>query len=101
LPWHRYFVHVWEKALRDECGYTGGQPYWEWSAYDSTPGTNPLFSGPGSIGGNGEAIVHNASLTYVPTVPQVVARIPPGTGGGCVLDGPFANMTNNLGPQGP
>ena len=26
LPWHRYFVWEWEKALRDECGYTGYQP---------------------------------------------------------------------------
>jgi tyrosinase len=24
--WHRYFVATYEKALRDECGYTGGQP---------------------------------------------------------------------------
>lgn len=25
--WHRYFVATYEKALREECGYTGGQPY--------------------------------------------------------------------------
>jgi tyrosinase len=24
--WHRYFVATYEKALREECGYTGGQP---------------------------------------------------------------------------
>lgn len=24
--WHRYFVATYEKALRDECNYTGGQP---------------------------------------------------------------------------
>lgn len=23
---HRYFIYVYEKALRDECGYTGYQP---------------------------------------------------------------------------
>ncbi|KAF3037027.1 hypothetical protein E8E11_005851 [Didymella keratinophila] len=23
LSWHRYFVHGYEKALREECGYTG------------------------------------------------------------------------------
>jgi tyrosinase len=23
---HRYFIHVYEKALRDECGYKGSQP---------------------------------------------------------------------------
>jgi tyrosinase len=25
-PWHRFFVYTYEKALRDECGYTGYQP---------------------------------------------------------------------------
>lgn len=27
LLWHRYFVATYEKALRTECGYSGGQPY--------------------------------------------------------------------------
>ncbi|KAF1992991.1 Di-copper centre-containing protein [Amniculicola lignicola CBS 123094] len=101
LPWHRLFVHAYEKALRDECGYSGGQPYWEWSAGDATPATNALFIEPGGIGGNGEVITHEASTIYIPTVPQTSGKIPPGTGGGCILDGPFANITNNLGPQGP
>jgi hypothetical protein len=26
MPWHRWFVYIYEKALRDECGYTGYQP---------------------------------------------------------------------------
>lgn len=26
LGWHRYFVHAYEQALRNECGYTGYQP---------------------------------------------------------------------------
>jgi tyrosinase len=26
-PWHRWFVHSYEKALREECGYKGYQPY--------------------------------------------------------------------------
>jgi hypothetical protein len=26
MPWHRWFVHTYEKALRDECGYKGYQP---------------------------------------------------------------------------
>jgi tyrosinase len=26
LPWHRYFVWKYEKALREECGYKGYQP---------------------------------------------------------------------------
>nr|POE72837.1 tyrosinase ustq [Quercus suber] len=31
LPWHRYFLHVYETALRDKCGYTGGLVYWDWT----------------------------------------------------------------------
>ena len=27
ILWHRYFVATYEKALRAECGYLGGQPY--------------------------------------------------------------------------
>lgn len=27
LPWHRHFIHLWETALRDECGYKGFLPY--------------------------------------------------------------------------
>jgi tyrosinase len=26
MPWHRWYVHEYEKALRDECGYKGYQP---------------------------------------------------------------------------
>lgn len=30
LYWHRYFIHTFETALRDECGYDGYLPYWNW-----------------------------------------------------------------------
>jgi hypothetical protein len=26
LPWHRYYMHIYETLLRDECGYTGFIP---------------------------------------------------------------------------
>ena len=26
MPWHRYFIWVWEQALRQECGYRGHLP---------------------------------------------------------------------------
>ncbi|KAJ9652179.1 hypothetical protein H2198_008565, partial [Neophaeococcomyces mojaviensis] len=32
LPWHRYFLHLYEQRLRESCGYDGGIPYWDWSA---------------------------------------------------------------------
>lgn len=35
ILWHRYFTATYEKALRDDCGYTGGQPYVSKTFYDS------------------------------------------------------------------
>lgn len=26
LPWHRLFIHVYERALREKCGYAGTFP---------------------------------------------------------------------------
>jgi tyrosinase len=26
MPWHRYFIWVWEQTLREECGYRGYLP---------------------------------------------------------------------------
>jgi tyrosinase len=26
LAWHRYFIHLYEKALQDECGFEGSLP---------------------------------------------------------------------------
>ncbi|KAK8006936.1 hypothetical protein PG989_000926 [Apiospora arundinis] len=101
--WHRWFMHSWEKALRDECGYKGYQPYWDWSKYAEAPQDSPIFSGDDdSMGGNGE---------YLPDFPNSVIVLPEGVtgddivlprglGGGLVTKGPFANMTVNLGPFG-
>ncbi|KAF2127046.1 Di-copper centre-containing protein [Dothidotthia symphoricarpi CBS 119687] len=89
MLWHRYFVATYEKALRDECGYSGGQPYWDWSQ-DASP-HNPLstrafhsaiFSPDHGFGGNGAFIA--------PTADQNPLNITGGTGGGCVKNGPFA-----------
>ncbi|KAF2721222.1 Di-copper centre-containing protein [Polychaeton citri CBS 116435] len=102
MPWHRWFVHTYEKALRDECHYTGYQPYWDWPKYSSAPQGSPLFDGsPTSLGGNGEYIDHEGPII---TPPQGVGGgpilLPAGVGGGFVTTGPFANMTVNLGPVG-
>lgn len=90
LPWHRLFTAQYEKLLRDECGYTGAQPYWDWTL--DTPASkfvkSPLFDSTYGFGGNGPLIPVNETNNEVP------GR----TGGGCVSDGAFKNMTVHLGP---
>lgn len=88
ILWHRYFVATYEKALREECGYLGGQPYWDWSldARPRTPSsTQPfrsaIFDAQTGFGGNGDYIK--------PTEQQNPLNISGGTGGGCVQNGPF------------
>ncbi|KAI1750880.1 hypothetical protein F4782DRAFT_531917 [Xylaria castorea] len=103
LPWHRYMLWQYETGLRDECGYKGAQPYWDWTLHSDDITQDPLWDGSKySMGGNGLYVPHgttNGSVPGVP-VPQVITR-PPGTGGGCVVDGPFANITLTLGPVFP
>ena len=95
LPWHRYLIITYEKALREECGYKGAQPYWNWSL-DTEPGMDirdsPVFDPVTGFGGNGEA-----GVPPPPAAPGIFT-LPGGTGGGCVQDGPFVKLTLNIGP---
>uniref|UniRef100_L2FMV4 Tyrosinase copper-binding domain-containing protein n=1 Tax=Colletotrichum fructicola (strain Nara gc5) TaxID=1213859 RepID=L2FMV4_COLFN len=53
LPWHRWFVQLHEDLLRNECNYTGVQPYWDWTidADARAVPTSPLFDADrGSMG---------------------------------------------------
>lgn len=92
LPWHRYFVWTYEKALRNECGYKGAQPYWDWSI-DADKGTgfhnSPIFDPVTGFGGDGTFV--NSTGPFV---------IPGHTGGGCVTNGAFKDMEVHVGPQG-
>lgn len=102
MPWHRWFTYQYEKALRDECGYKGYQPYWDWPRYAEAPQDSPLFNGdPYSLGGNGEYIPHDGPVIVPPPgVGGGNISLPAGVGGGFVKTGPFADMTVNLGPVG-
>ncbi|KAF2679670.1 Di-copper centre-containing protein [Lentithecium fluviatile CBS 122367] len=99
FPAHRVYIWAYEKALREECGYKGWQPYWNWGRTAADPINSALFNGNmSSMGGNG------AKLDY-PGVPAMSFKppydmIPADLGGGCVTDGPFKNMTISLGPIG-
>ncbi|KAH8885433.1 putative tyrosinase [Thozetella sp. PMI_491] len=98
LSWHRYLVWTYENALRDECGYPGYQPYWNWAKYALDPINSPLFDGSStSMSGNGAYEAHNCT----DALGTGVNCIPPGIGGGCVESGPFAGITINLGPVAP
>ncbi|KAI6351064.1 hypothetical protein MCOR25_010172 [Pyricularia grisea] len=97
LTWHRYITWAYETALREECGYKGTQPYWNWfhSADDMTK--SPVFDGSDtSLGGNGEFKEHNGTVGGGGAI-----FIPSGEGGGCVTTGPFANFSANIGPVRP
>ncbi|CAN9415346.1 unnamed protein product [Alternaria alternata] len=87
LLWHRYFVDTYEKALR-ECGYTGGQPYWDYTldADPQNPSSTRIYESeifqPGTgFGGNG--------IKVEPTPEQNFLNLTGGTGGGCYQTGPF------------
>ncbi|KAK9413193.1 putative Tyrosinase copper-binding domain-containing protein [Seiridium unicorne] len=54
LPWHRWFVHLYESALRDECDYVGPMPYWDWTQDSGALPSAPVFSdSPKGFGGPG------------------------------------------------
>jgi tyrosinase len=100
LAWHRYFTWHYEQALRNECGYNGTQPYWDWSitAKTGTEGS-PIWDGSAtSLSGNGAPIANKGEIVLggIPGVPPII--LPAGSGGGCITSGPFKDMKVNLGP---
>ncbi|KAG9253100.1 uncharacterized protein F5Z01DRAFT_174294 [Emericellopsis atlantica] len=96
LTWHRYFTWAYEKALQDECGYEGTQPYWNWFETGDFA-TNPIFDGSEtSMGGDGEFVEHDGALSGLDNI-----YIPSGKGGGCIASGPFVGAVANLGPPSP
>jgi tyrosinase len=103
LSWHRYYTWLYEEALREECGFTGDQPYWDW-AKTARHGLldSPIFDGSEtSMSGDGASIPHSANATQIllgaaQGLPPIY--LPLGNGGGCVKSGPFADFEVNLGP---
>ncbi|KAH8885499.1 Di-copper centre-containing protein [Thozetella sp. PMI_491] len=98
LPWHRKFLAVYEAELRSTCGYTGAQPYWDWTkdAVSASAWVNsPVFDSSYGFGGNGEYL---ADISDLPVTSLAPGPLEPRTGGGCVLTGPFANHTVSMGP---
>ncbi|RPA77400.1 Di-copper centre-containing protein [Ascobolus immersus RN42] len=75
LPWHRYFMWAYEKTLREECGYTGGQPYWDYTLDAGNFRNSPIFDPNTGFGGDGAGAQ------------------------GCVSTGPFKDWTIHLPAQ--
>ncbi|RBQ89001.1 hypothetical protein VDGD_07137 [Verticillium dahliae] len=73
LPFHRLLMRAHEYLLETECGYTGGQPYWQ-EQLDAGNFKNSILLDPQTgFGGDGDDR-------------------------DCVTDGPFANYVNRVGP---
>ncbi|KAJ9617286.1 hypothetical protein H2200_001007 [Cladophialophora chaetospira] len=91
LTWHRYYLHLFEEDLKNQCGYTGAFPYWNWPATADNLHGSAVFDGSAySMSGDGD---------YVDTGPVVLApgfALPHGSGGGCVNSGPFAGWQTTM-----
>jgi len=99
LPWHRYFLHIFELSLRQDCGYGGSLAsvfffkgiyppanrtdvpecsYWDWTADASDFAASPIWDVKTGFGGDGD-LTSEASIFN----------------GRCVMEGPFANVTRH------
>ncbi|KAI8224351.1 Tyrosinase-like protein orsC [Colletotrichum sp. SAR 10_86] len=102
-PRHRLLVWAYEQEIRT-CGFRGAQPYWDWSLDSGSAEdffNSPVFDTKTGFGGNGEFLPFNTS-GLSPLLPITNGKVPSAIadrrGGGCVHDGPFANMTIHMGP---
>ncbi|KAF1846574.1 Di-copper centre-containing protein [Cucurbitaria berberidis CBS 394.84] len=99
LAWHRWFTWAYEQTLRNECGYKGQQPYYNWPRWADDPSKSPALDGSDtSMSGNGVLGCTNQTYYGIPTNAEPKIKVPHGTGGGCVASGPFKDWPVNLGP---
>ena len=99
LGWHRFLTWTYEQTLRNECGYDGYQPYYNWPKWAADPASSPALDGSDtSMSGNGELGCTEQEGYGIPTNVDPSILIPHGEGGGCLKDGPFKDFGMNLGP---
>lgn len=74
LPWHRYFIHLYEQALKQQCGYTGNMMYfeefqivniswhrsryWDWTINANQPSSASIWSNQHGLGVGGNGTDH-------------------------------------------
>ncbi|KAL2067816.1 hypothetical protein VTL71DRAFT_15912 [Oculimacula yallundae] len=73
MAWHRYFLDVYERTLKETCGYQGYLTYWDWSLDWQNMTSSPIWDPETGFGGNGNKTAHR-SVGH----------------GHCVTDGPLA-----------
>jgi hypothetical protein len=69
LGYHRYFLHTYEKALRDECGYTGYAPVSIFAQYLDVTNLSTYSTG---IGSNTEMMLPSLLYSTDPTLALAV-----------------------------
>lgn len=80
--------------------------YWDWTLDVANITASPVFDGsPYSFGGNGDKVEFGDRGFSTIDIPGVVTLVQntsasESTGGGCVTNGPFANLTIPFGPVG-
>ncbi|KAL0640687.1 hypothetical protein Q9L58_000358 [Maublancomyces gigas] len=74
LPWHRLHMFAHERLLREECGYTGAQPYWDEARDAGHFSSSDVFNARDGFGGDGAGP------------------------GNCIQDGPFERYLLHMGP---
>ncbi|CAJ2509296.1 Uu.00g143220.m01.CDS01 [Anthostomella pinea] len=77
LPWHRYFVWVFEQLMRDECGFDRAFPWWDETLDGGNFAASPLFTD--AYFGPATAVTADGQGT-------------------CIESGAFANTTLHVGP---
>ncbi|KAK7952729.1 Tyrosinase-like protein orsC [Apiospora aurea] len=118
-PYHRFLLARYEEELWD-CGWSRdlGQPFWDWTLdveHDDDLINSPVFDVDTGFGGNGGWVGGNFThpapgmhpqLTHPAPCPLHLPRssnppqdVPDRTGGGCLQNGPFADLSTFLGPQ--
>jgi tyrosinase len=93
----RWILWEREQALRNECGYGGAQPYWDYSLDVAEAGRqfnqSPIFDAKFGFGGNGAG-----GSVPLPSLDDGGSGFGPDLGG-CLVDGPFRNINATLGPN--
>ncbi|KAK8064599.1 tyrosinase [Apiospora phragmitis] len=56
LPWHRYFIHIYEQTLKQYCQYEDTLPYWDWTHDWANLTQAPVWSTTEGFGANGNRL---------------------------------------------